>query len=77
MFSIIKVRYNGAEKLNNRFNIYTSGKTYVVRRPISEKPLASVDIIMNCKTEEELINIGGSVAPKDGKMSLQEYFERM
>lgn len=77
MLSIRKVRFHGTEKFFNRFYVYTASVEYVVRRPIGERPLRSVDIIMNCKSEEELFKIGGSEAPKGGKMSMDEYFERM
>lgn len=77
MIKITKIRYQGSEKLFNRFSVYTPLTTYMVKRPITEKSLTSIEVIMNCKNEEELFNIGGYIPPKDGKISLEEYFLNM
>jgi hypothetical protein len=77
MIRISKVRYYSSDKLHNKFYVYTPSVTFLVKRPINEKPLASVDTIMNCKTEDDILKIGGAVAPKDGKITLEEYFVGM
>lgn len=77
MFSIKKVRFHGSEKSHNRFYVYTLTSEYLVRRPIGERPLKSIDLIMSCKTVEDLFKIGGTEAPKGGKISMEEYFQRM
>jgi hypothetical protein len=74
MFKISKVRYRSSEKNYNCFNIYTPFLSYIVKRPISEGLLKSMDKIMACKSLEEIIQIGGEEAPKTGKISLDQYF---
>ncbi|MDP4146279.1 MAG: hypothetical protein Q8936_17645 [Bacillota bacterium] len=73
---ISKIRFNGSEKRYNRFFVYTNYFSYLVRRPAEERPLKSVDIIMNCKTEDEIFKIGGMIASELPKISLDEYMER-
>jgi hypothetical protein len=75
MIKIDKVRFNGTEKFHNRFFVYSGTISYVVRRPISERPLTSVEKIMSCKSLEDLFSIGGTFAPKGGKFSLEEYLQ--
>ena len=77
MIRINKIRFHSSDKLHNKFYVYTPAIAYLVKRPIQEKPLASIDVIMNCKTEEDLFKIGGCIAPKDGKITLEEYFRCM
>jgi hypothetical protein len=75
MIKIDKVRFNGSEKYYNRFYVYSGTISYVVRRPKAEKPLASVEKIMGCKSADDIFSIGGMLAPKGGKFSLEEYFQ--
>lgn len=77
MIRISKVRFYGSDKFYNKFYVFTPMVTYLVKRPFQERPLTSIDVIMNCKTEDELFKIGGAVAPKDGKIPLDEYLKGM
>lgn len=75
MIKIDKVRFNGTEKYHNRFFVYSGTISYVVRRPKTERTLTSVEKIMNCKSVEDIFSIGGTLAPKGGKFSLDEYLQ--
>jgi hypothetical protein len=75
MLKIDKIRFHDCDKLSNRYYVYVSSIYYIVKRPSTEKPLTSINIIQNCKNEEDIFNIGGKLPPKGGKVTLQEYFE--
>jgi hypothetical protein len=74
MLKIAKVRFYNSDKYHNKYYVYTHCSSYIVKRPLDEKPLKSMDVIFSCKEEEDLFKIGACLPPKGGKISLQEYF---
>jgi hypothetical protein len=74
MIKIAKIRFYNSDKYHNKYYVHTYCTAYIVKRPLTEKPLKSMDVIMGCKEEDDLFKIGAVLAPKGGKISLQEYF---